>query len=351
MKKKLNFIASNLSGKGGTETVLIKVLNQLVTERSIQLTLIDDPKDKNWLSKLDKNITVKICKRKNPITKLLFVVREFIFNKNCNHISLSPKVLKVGSKLRKIMNLNYKLISWIHFSLKDQDMFDPRDLLYADFHLAISSVIEKQLISMGIKKENIKLILNPVEICETLPKNQDGRADFFYAGRVMYSGQKNLKELFLGISKVTNLDLHLNIYGTGNDLDKCKKYSEQLGIADKITWHGWTENLWEEIKKRPTALIMTSKYEGLPMIMLESIARGIPVVSTKFAGYEDILRDGENSYTYSQGDINGLIRAMTDVANTSLSPECIKKSIEKYYPEKYFKKLKESLEYFENNNR
>lgn len=64
MKKKLNFIASNLSGKGGTETVLIKVLNQLVTERSIQLTLIDDPKDKNWLSKLDKNITVKICKRK-----------------------------------------------------------------------------------------------------------------------------------------------------------------------------------------------------------------------------------------------------------------------------------------------
>ncbi|MEI2413146.1 glycosyltransferase [Ligilactobacillus salivarius] len=146
------------------------------------------------------------------------------------------------------------------------------------------------------------------------------------------------------------MDLHLNIYGTGNDLDKCKKYSEQLGIADKITWHGWTENLWEEIKERPTALIMTSKYEGLPMIMLESIARGIPVVSTKFAGYEDILKDGENSYTYSQGDINGLIRAMTDVANTSLSPECIKKSIENYYPEKYFKKLKESLEYFENNN-
>ncbi|MEI2413147.1 hypothetical protein V8V50_00995 [Ligilactobacillus salivarius] len=161
MKKKLNFIASNLSGKGGTETVLIKVLNQLVTERSIQLTLIDDPKDKNWLSKLDKNITVKICKRKNPIMKLLFVTREFIFNKNCDHISLSPKVLKVGSKLRKIMNLNYKLISWIHFSLKDQDMFDPRNLLYADFHLAISSVIEKQLIGMGIKRKisNLYLIL------------------------------------------------------------------------------------------------------------------------------------------------------------------------------------------------
>jgi len=41
-------------------------------------------------------------------------------------------------------------------------------------------------------------------------------------------------------------------------------------------------------------LAMPSRWEGLPLVLLEVLARGLPVVGTRIAGLEDIVRDGEH---------------------------------------------------------
>ncbi|WP_025087174.1 glycosyltransferase [Ligilactobacillus apodemi] len=337
---KLKFLCMELSGIGGTETVLVKVLNYLCREHDIELILTSQPEQPAFIEKFDPKVKVTIYAGK--YNRLFNISRRFLTatNDTC-FISLSPKMIKLGAKIRASLQRKYRLISWIHFSLDDQDMFDAKaDLPYADGHLAISSVIKNQLCSYGIPEEKIFLIFNPIEPVTTELSATD-TTNFFYAGRIIFEGQKNLKEMLDGLSLVPNATL--DVYGTGNDLALCQSYAEKLGINARITWHGFTKNLWSQIDTRPTALLLTSKYEGLPMIMLETIAHGVPVISSQFNGYQDVLIEGVNGFSYPQKDVNSLATQMKKIATNPLPTASVKESITKFYPQNYFKKFANAL--------
>ncbi|OQQ79463.1 glycosyltransferase [Ligilactobacillus salivarius] len=345
--KKLNFLCSELSGTGGTETILIKVLNHLIDNYEVTLTLSNIPEKREWLDKIDRKVKINMFKGNNNISKLLFILKLFLFEKNTDYISLSPKMILLGSKIKKIFNKNYQIISWFHLSLANQDVFDTDHTLpCADGHLAISNVNRRELLNMGVTEERIRLIYNPTEKNEILPQNCNNEMRIFYAGRIVLGTPKNLRELLNGINNIDNV--YLDIYGGGPDLEKGKELANNLGITDRIKWHGWTSKLWEEITERPDALIMTSNSEGFPMIMLEAISRGIPVITSNFDGYDSIIKEGINGYSYELGNIESMKEAIEKLRENKLSPEKVKDSISRFYSDSYFENLDEAIEYFVN---
>ena len=345
--KKLNFLCSELSGTGGTETILIKVLNHLIDNYEVTLTLSNIPEKREWLDKIDRKVKINMFKGNNNISKLLFILKLFLFEKNTDYISLSPKMILLGSKIKKIFNKNYQIISWFHLSLANQDVFDTDHTLpCADGHLAISNVNRRELLNMGVTEERIRLIYNPTEKNEILPQNCNNEMRIFYAGRIVLGTPKNLRELLNDINNIDNV--YLDIYGGGPDLEKGKELANNLGITDRIKWHGWTSKLWEEITERPDALIMTSNSEGFPMIMLEAISRGIPVITSNFDGYDSIIKEGINGYSYELGNIESMKEAIEKLRENKLSPEKVKDSISRFYSDSYFENLDEAIEYFVN---
>lgn len=338
---KLKFLCMFLSGTGGTETVLVKVLNELCHQNEIELILSNHPKEDTWLSKLDPKIKVSVYAGK--FKRLYRIAWTFLTaTKDTCFISLSPKMIKLGAKIRKLFHKHYKLISWIHFSLDEQTMFDAQMTLpLADGHLAINSVIKDQLISYGIAPDKIFLIHNPIEPVTKTLKTISQPKRFFYAGRITFLGQKNLKELLDALALVD--DATLDIYGTGEDLEKCQAYATSLGIASRITWHGFTPDLWDKIKVRPSALILTSTFEGLPMIALETAAHGIPIICSNFNGYRDILQEDSNGFSYQLHNIEQLAQKMKMIDQVALDPQQIKASIQAFYPKTYFKNFEEAL--------
>ena len=336
----LTFVTNKISGRGGTETVLVKVLNNLAKNgNSIRLVLSNLTPNKEWLHNLDPSIKIVYPKNSDKFNRLLYFLRIFLTSaKNTNYVILSPNIIKLFAKLRNLTHKKCKLISWFHFSIANQHDYDPKNIIFADYHLAISSQIKKQMMDLGIEEQRIFLIFNPAEHHKLLNlKANDGQKHLLYVGRVQKNGQKNLKEL-LHAMKLVDSSIVLDVYGGGKDEEECKRLCKELEISNHVKWHGWTENFWDTLSNQPFALILTSKFEGLPMVFLESISRGIPVISSRFDGYDDVVKNGVNGFSYQSGNIDGLTKAIIKIKDIKDKKE-IQGSINEFYNDNYFAKL------------
>lgn len=342
----LTFIANKITGHGGTETVLVKTLNNLAQDNNkIKLVLSNLTPNREWLQKLDKSIKIVYPHNSSKAYRLIYFTRIFVSGpQNETYIILSPNIIKLFAKLRKLTHKKCKIVSWFHFSIANQKVYNPDNIVYADYHLAISSAIKKQMIDLGISPQSIFLIFNPAEHHQALevPKS-DGAKHLLYVGRIQENGQKNLQELLHAVSLI-KFPMILDVFGSGEDEQKCRRLCHQLGIEKKVVWHGWANNVWDELTFRPFATILTSHFEGLPMVFLESISRGIPCVSADFDGYDDIINDGQNGAHYQLGNIHQCAGKIREVAEANYNVPTVQKSIAKFYEEKYFSYLKKVLQ-------
>lgn len=335
-----------VSGRGGTETVLTKVLNHLAKEKDYNIVLYLTQQPTNiWLNSFNKSIEIHMCDN-NKVKKLLYFTKIFTQADNNDHfIILGANIIPFANKIRKIFHKKYLITSWIHYSLVGQDLFEPKNLLQADDHWAISSSIKDTLIKLGVEPERIHLILNPIERNkDTIALNKDKTTTkLVYVGRLELNKQKNLHELLSFVNKNNNITVDL--FGK---LDK--KHDENpknfYPNTDKIHYHKWTANPWAEISKlKPNALILTSKFEGLPMVALEAISRGIPCLLANFKGSEDVIQSKVNGYIFEHN--NQDLLAKTKLLNTTTwNQNTIKNSIDKFYFNQYFERLNKVLKQY-----
>jgi len=89
-----------------------------------------------------------------------------------------------------------------------------------------------------------------------------------------------------------------------------REQADRLGIADSARINPPTGRIFDEYA-RSAFLAMSSHFEGLPMVMIEAMACGLPVVSFDYpCGPKDIIREGENGLTVPEGDVAALAGAM-----------------------------------------
>lgn len=347
----LKFICPQVSGNGGTETVLTTVINHLVREKyKVQLILTNQPANKRWLATFDDDVIIKAFQGNGRINKALYLMREFMCSSGTDHyIILGANLIKIAAMVRQVFRKNYSITSWIHYSLVGQTMFNPRNLLLADNHWAISSSIKEQLIEMGVSPKKIELIFNPVEDYDgplNCPVN-DNELRLVFVGHIQLDKQKNLRELLDAVAKYPN-DIHVDFLGATDDLAECQQYAERLGITEKLTWHSWVPDPWEIVIQQihPDAVILTSKYEGLPMVFLEGLMRGIPCITARFPGYSDIVVDGINGESYPQGNIAELVATLKKLNAEQLDAKSIAQTADKFNAVQYFKRVDRAVRHF-----
>ncbi|MFD1464874.1 glycosyltransferase [Lapidilactobacillus mulanensis] len=349
---KIAFVTPFLSGQGGTETVLLKVLNYLaqnMTNHQYELVLTEGSQHKQWLKRLDRRIEITENPTRNPITVRLFERHYFSTTPAELIISLGSRPIFVASQVRDHLKRPYKIVSWIHSTLKNVRWFDPDSLQHADAHLAISSGIADQMKDYGIAADRIYTIYNPVTPCEALiPRSQPGETTrFIFVGRIQYRGQKDLKALLGGLQNLRG-DWTIDFYGAGNGLNECKDFIKRHPqLKPRVRWHGWITDPWAEIQTAD-ALLLSSKFEGLPMVLLEAMSHGIPCVSSDCpTGPADIIQDGKNGFLYPLGNTGKLHHALDRVVQGYEfdDEETIRASIDKFYDQNYFTRVQEVIEH------
>ena len=105
----------------------------------------------------------------------------------------------------------------------------------------------------------------------------------------------------------------LDIFGQGEWEDMLNRMIQEYDIADTVCIHKPTKEIGNEYA-RSSMLVMSSNYEGFPMVMIEAMTCGLPVVSYDFkCGPKDIIDNGRNGLLVREGDIDGLANAMMEL--------------------------------------
>mgnify|MGYP000017172260 FL=1 len=106
-------------------------------------------------------------------------------------------------------------------------------------------------------------------------------------------------------------DWKLDIFGQGEWKDKLLNEIKEYGLEDSLEIHAPTTDIGQEYVSS-SILVMSSNYEGFPMVMIEAMACGVPVVSFAFkCGPKDIIRHQKNGLIVPEGDIVALAKALS----------------------------------------
>ena len=143
-------------------------------------------------------------------------------------------------------------------------------------------------------------------------------------------------------------DWQLDIFGQGEWKEMLQGRVQQYGLQDTLHINAPTKQIGEEYANS-SMLVMSSNYEGFPMVMIEAMACGLPVVSFDFqCGPKDIIQPEVNGLLVKNGDIPGLAEAMMkvmgDEALRKRMSEEAKKVTETYSEEKVMKQWVELFE-------
>ena len=113
------------------------------------------------------------------------------------------------------------------------------------------------------------------------------------------------------------LDLELVLAGDGELRGTVEALAQRHGIADRVRITGWIGN--EEVRDEllaARAMVLPSLAEGLPVVIMEALALGRPVISTYVAGIPELVRPGDCGWLVPAGDVESLVAAMREVLET-----------------------------------
>lgn len=153
--------------------------------------------------------------------------------------------------------------------------------------------------------DNVKVISNPAsffpdEVSDCMSKQ------VVAAGRLV--GQKGFERLIAAWEKVADKhpDWVLKIYGDGWMHEQLQTQIEELQLQRNCFLKNTVPNIAEKFQKS-SIFVLSSRYEGMAMVIAEAMACGVPVVSFAcHCGPRDIISEGLDGFLVEEGDINGL---------------------------------------------
>ena len=167
-------------------------------------------------------------------------------------------------------------------------------------------------------------------------------------GRLEYQkGFDILIDVWKKVNKICD-DWTLEIYGEGNERKNLEKKIKKYGLEDKIFLKGIEENIGSKYLES-SIYIMTSRFEGMPMVLLEAQSYGLPIVSFDCpCGPKDIIINGKNGYIANFGDIEEISnKILRLIQNENLRKEFGRnalKNIDRYSKDKIIKKWENLLD-------
>ena len=184
-----------------------------------------------------------------------------------------------------------------------------------DNYVVLPNVVNLDMFHISEKKNNTPCKIIHVSCFEDKSKNISGLLES------------------LKIVEEKGIDFQCTLIGEGMDFDLMKAKAEELQLINKVSFTGLLEGqkLADELSSG-NFLVMSSNYENMPVVILEALASGLPVVSTNVGGIKEMI-DETKGILVEPRNKEALAEAIIKMIEThnDYDPDCLRKSvIEKY---------------------
>ncbi|MBC1457700.1 glycosyltransferase [Listeria newyorkensis] len=193
--------------------------------------------------------------------------------------------------------------------------------------LPISKLWREKLIDYGANPEKTKVHHMGVDLTkfqESTFKKSD-KVTLLVVGRLTEKKGIDIAISSLKYLLMLGYDVELRIIGDGEEREELKAMTKNLELEDKVVFAGWLnqEEVHMEIEKadiilQPSRIAKNGDMEGIPVALMEALARGKLVVTTKHSGIPELVQDGHNGFLAPENDSLIFAEKIADALNMPL---------------------------------
>lgn len=317
MKKSILFILSSEKLSGG-EKIALNIAKGLKNEFDFIFFLPQKPQ-KEFEEEL-KDFKIYFPEKKSfleIIKSLKKIIFDFQFSSIHVHGTRASIFLKLVLflTLRKDFKFIYTLHG-IHFIRRRL----PINLIFLIWEIITNCLFVDYLICVGkddydlanklklIKKNKLFLIENGINLqeyqnieSEFLRKNFNLQDEIIITTVCRLHYPKDVETLIKSINLLRNENIILFIVGDGPDMKKLKNLVEKLKLENKIIFLGFKKEV-KEILQDSDIFVLSTRWEGLPLVILEAWAMKKPVIASAVHGIKGLIKDEENGILFNFGD-------------------------------------------------
>ena len=225
-------------------------------------------------------------------------------------------------------SLNGKVIGWMHSSydaffqikspyLKDLKQYFSFMIPRLDQIIVLSFYDQRRyLTDLKFKRPPI-VIYNPLTIKSDFSEYKNNKT-FLAVGRFSHQakGFDILIKAFALFAK-NNQDWKLSIVGDGPEKNYYYSLIEKYELTSRITLHPFTKKV-EDYFKKAGVYVLSSRWEGFGLVLLEAMSYGLPIISSNIPVAEELLKDQGCAILFKNESILDLCEKMEEIANKEI---------------------------------
>lgn len=163
---------------------------------------------------------------------------------------------------------------------------------------ALSEEVKKTVEEVyKLSAEKIPVIFNGVDLSNCKVKEDYTKRDEFkivHIGRFMdVKNHAMILKTFALFAK-QHTDAKLQLIGDGELRKDMEQLAQELGVENSVEFAGLQSNVYPWLHDADI-FILPSKFEGMPMTLIEAMGTGLPIIASAVGGVPDMLTDGENA--------------------------------------------------------
>lgn len=335
--KKILFAAYSLD-IGGIEKALVVLLNYLAKEKineqyKYDIILVLEKKQGEYLKDIDQRIKVieyRVCENKNVIyRKLVNATIQLMFKlKHHNKFDFSVSYATYSLPASFVARTaSENSVLWVHSEY--MTVFNKNKEQYINFFNKLNIKSFKKVIFVSEKAKEIfksvygelenqvQTIYNLIDYEEILEKSKevinmskDNVFTFLSVGRHTEEDKK-ISRIILASEKLKeeNIDFKVLLVGDGKDSKKYRQLVKEKGLEKEIVFLGKQTNPYPYYQISD-CLLLTSEYEGFPLVYNEAMVLGLPIITTNVSDSKKII---ENQFgIIVEKNVNDIYQAMKE---------------------------------------